>query len=79
MSIKRESTSDLRFNVSGKLWFPSVSIFKQFFFAVKELFMGNGSVLKVWSLNDSINWASSLTKSAINTFGHINIVFGCSS
>lgn len=79
MSIKRESASNLRFDVSCKLWLPSVTIFKQFFFTVEKFFMSNGSALKVWSFNDSVDWTSSLTKSTINTLGHVNIVFGSSS
>lgn len=79
MSINRESTSNLRFDVSCELWFPSVTIFKQLCFIIEKLFMGNSCALKVWSFNDSINWTGSLTKSTINTLGHINIVFGSSS
>ena len=79
MSIKRESASDLRFDVSSELWFPSVTVFKQLLFVVKQLFVCNGGVLKIWSLDDSINRASGLTKSTINAFGHVNIILGGSS
>lgn len=79
MPIKWESTSDLGFDVSGELWFPSVTIFKQLLFVVKQFLMGNGSVLKVRSFNDSINRAGSLAESTIDAFGHVDIILGGSS
>lgn len=61
-------------NIGGNLGFPLVSIVQEFLFVVQQLLVGLGRELKVGSLHNGIDRASFLTKAAINTFGHVNVV-----
>jgi hypothetical protein len=71
--------SDLAFDISSELWLPSVPVSEEFFFVVKQFFMGHGGVFEVRSFDDGVNGAGRLTKSTINAFGHVDIVLGGSS
>lgn len=74
-----DSSSNLTFNISGKLRFPSITICKQFLFIIEKFFMCHCCVLKIRTLDNCINRTGSLAKSTIDTFSHINIVLGSSS
>ena len=43
----------------------------------KKLFSSLSGKLKIWPLDDGINWAGFLTKTAINTLCHIDIISSC--
>lgn len=77
--MTRQSISDLSFDVSGQLWLPSVTVGQEFLLVVEQFLMGHGSVFKVGSFDNRVNGTSSLAESAINAFGHVNIVLGGSS
>ena len=77
--MTRQSISDLTFDVSGQLWLPSVTVSQEFLLVVKQFLMGHGSVFEVGSFDNGVNGTSSLAESAINAFGHVNIILGGSS
>ena len=61
---------------SGELGLPLVAILDELLLVVEELLVEEGSVLKVWSLDDSIDWAGLLAESTENALGHIDVVLG---
>ena len=77
--MRKSIVSDLRFDVSSQLRFPSVAVCQQFLLVVEQLFMGDGGILIVRAFDNGINRASLLAKSTINAFCHVDIVSGSSS
>jgi hypothetical protein len=56
------------------LWLPLVTVLNKLFLIIEKLLMEICGVLKVRSLNDSINRASLLAKAAENALSHVDIV-----
>lgn len=54
--------------------FPFISIKKQLFFIINKLFVSLSRELKVWSLNNSVDGTGLLAVTAVDTFGHVNVV-----
>jgi len=64
----------LRCKVLGDGNFPLVTVGKEFFLVVYQLFVCLCRKLVVRALHDGIHWARLLTESAVDTLGHVNIV-----
>jgi len=75
----KSSCSGLDFHDSCKLGLPFVSILDQLLLIVEKLFVMEGRVLEVRSLNNGVNGASLLTETTENAFGHVNVVLCGSS
>ena len=60
--------------VTGDFGFPTVTIRQKLVFIVIQLFTGFGGKFKIRALDNRVYRTGFLTKAAINTFGHVDII-----
>lgn len=68
--------ADLALDVASQLWLPPVSIGQQFLLVVEQLLVVDSCIFVVGAFNDRIDRACFLAVSAVNAFGHVDIVAG---
>lgn len=63
-------------NIRGDFTLPLVSVVEELLLVVQQLFMCLGGELKVGAFHDCVYGTSFLAETAVNAFGHVNIVTG---
>mmetsp|Transcript_1034 Transcript_1034/g.2402 ORF Transcript_1034/g.2402 Transcript_1034/m.2402 type:complete len:203 (-) Transcript_1034:275-883(-) len=72
--VSKLAVKELAHQVLRNLLLPLVSIGKELFLIIQKFFVGFGRKFVVGTLHNCVYGTSLLAESAINTFGHIDIV-----
>src|SRR5690606_15310089 len=68
------SVGRIQFEVAGDLGLPAGAVVEKLFLVVVKLFAGLGREFEIRPLDDGVHRAGFLTETAIDAFGHVDVV-----